>query len=104
MATVKDLMTGIEEDLRVELKHAHVRTQLLQFAWLFAAALATAVATGGVHHAGWGALAGLVVGAAGAAVRQMRPQVPWSAVLSVLHATAPAGEPTAAPPAAPPHG
>ena len=84
MAVMKDLLTGLEEDLRVEFEHAHVRTQVFQFAGLFVSALATAVATGGLHVAGWGALAGLVVGALGAAVRQKWPQIPWSVVLSVL--------------------
>lgn len=86
MAAVKELLTGLEEDLRVEFEHAHLRAQLLQFAGLFLSALGAAVAAGGLHVTGWGALSGLVVGALGAAARQKWPQVPWSAVLSVLHA------------------
>lgn len=101
MAAVKGLLTGLEEDLRVEFQHAHVKAQLFQFAGLFLSALLTSLATGGWHVAGWGALAGVVVGALGAAVRQQWPQVPWSVVLSVLHGGA---QPPAVPPAAPPHG
>ena len=86
MAAVKDLLTGLEEDLRLEFQHAHVRAQVVQFAGLFASTLLTALATGGFHVAGWGALAGLVVGALGAAARQKWPQVPWPTVLAVLHA------------------
>jgi hypothetical protein len=77
-------LAGLQEDLAQEFAHYHVRAHAMQFAGLFLSALVTAVATGGLHVIGWGALAGLVVGAGGVALRQMWPQVPWGSVLGAL--------------------
>lgn len=101
--TGQSILAAVEEDLKGEFKRAHLQAHLVQFAGLFLSGFVTALAVGGFHVAGWGALAGIAVGAAGAAARQMWPQIPWPLVLSILHA----GQQTPvtpAPPAAPPHG
>lgn len=97
-------LAAVEEDLRAEFEHAHVRAQFLQFLGLFASALVSAVVAGGFHVAGWAAVAGVVVGALGAAARERWPQVPWAAVLEVLHAGQQPADPPAAAPAAAPRG
>lgn len=102
MATTK-ILAALEEDLKIEFRHAHVKAHLVQFAGLFLSAFLTSVAVGGFHVAGWGALAGLAVGAAGAAARQMWPQIPWPIVLAVLRDGQQPSTPPA-PPAAAPNG
>jgi hypothetical protein len=82
--TPQSLVANLEQDLAADWKHYHVQAHLTQFASLFAGGLLASVAADGWHVAGWGALAGLALGAAGAAVRQMWPQVPWSAVKAAL--------------------
>jgi hypothetical protein len=75
---------ALEGDLAEEFAHYHWRAHLLQFAGLFAASFATAVAAAGWHVAGWAALGSMLLGCVGAVLRQMFPQVPWPAVLGAL--------------------
>lgn len=82
--TPVSLVSNLEQDLAADWKHYHVQAHLVQFAALFAGGLGTALAAGGWHVAGWGALGGLALAAAGAAVRQMWPQVPWPVVKAAL--------------------
>jgi hypothetical protein len=81
------------QDLADEFGHAHLRAHLAQFGALFAGALASSVAAGGLHVAGWGALGALVLAAAAAAVRQTWPQIPWGTVVKVLEQSADAAAP-----------
>jgi hypothetical protein len=102
--TGSSILAAVEEDLKGEFQRAHVKAHAIQFAGLFLSAFLTSVAVGGFHVAGWAALAGLAVGAAGAAARQMWPQIPWPLVLSVLHAGQQQPTPPPTSPTAPPHG
>lgn len=97
----QSILAAVEEDLKGEFQHAHVKAHAIQFAGLFLSAFLTSITVGGFHVAGWGALAGLLVGAAGAAARQMWPQIPWALVLSALRT---GQEQPTPPPTAPPHG
>lgn len=56
--------------------NAATRTQAVRFARLFVLALGAQLATLGVNHLGWKVLAGMVVGAAEVAVRQLWPTQP----------------------------
>lgn len=82
--TPSSLLANLEQDLAADWKHYHLQAHLLQFVSLFVSGFVTAIATGGWHVAGWGAVGGLALAAAGAAVRQMWPQVPWPVVKSAL--------------------
>ena len=90
------IVRGLRQDLREEFVHAHGPAHLKQFAALFVGAFGTAVVAGGWHVAGVGAMGSLVVGAAGAAARQVWPQLPWRAAVRVLaHAEEVASRPAA---------
>ena len=78
------LVANLEEDLAADWRHYHVQAHLLQFVSLFGGGLLASITAGGWHVAGWGALGGLALAAAGAAVRQVWPQVPWSVVKGAL--------------------
>ena len=97
--TPSSVLANLEQDITADWKHYHGAAHVKQFLGLFAAAFVTAVAAAGWHVAGRGVLAGLVLGAAGAAVRQMWPQVPWPVVKSALaEAKSLADRPTTPPP------
>lgn len=82
--TPSSMLSNLEQDLKADWRHYHVLAHITQFCALFGAGLLTAGAAAGWHLTGWGMLASLVLGAAGTAVRQMWPQVPWSAVETAL--------------------
>lgn len=99
-----DILKTLEADAWADYKHYHVRAHAVQFVGLFAAGFFVALAKAGWHVDGWDALAGLALGAAGAAIRQMFPQLPWTAFLTLVRDAQdahPAPPPAAAAPAAP---
>lgn len=80
----RSILTSVEEDLRGEFTSAHVKAHVIQFAGLFVGGFLAALVGAQFRVSGWDALAGFAAGAAGAAARQMWPQIPWPLVLKVL--------------------
>jgi hypothetical protein len=101
-ADISEVLKGVEDDLRAEFKPAHLKAQALQFVSLFVAGFLASLIGAQFRVTGWEALVGLAAGAAGAAVRQTFPQIPWLAALGVVQDTRTVHEAAPAKPSAPP--
>ncbi len=83
-ASATSVLSALEQDLAADWRHYHVQAHLLQFVSLFVASFGVSLAAAGWHVAGWAVLGSLALAAAGAAVRQVLPQVPWPVVKAAL--------------------
>jgi hypothetical protein len=95
-ASTRSVVSALEQDLAADWRHYHVQAHLTQFVALFVGSFVASVAAAGWHVAGWAALGSLVLAAAGGAVRQVFPQIPWSVVKSVVGDAKAAVEPAPA--------